>query len=50
MADYESGFGADGVVKLGNNKELQLNDQDELWVRMRDGHCIEVFQQICTEI
>ena len=46
VSEYKEGFkGDDGEFKL-EAKTIFLNDQDELWVRFRNTHCIEVFQAV----
>lgn len=43
VAEHREGFkGDDGEFKL-DNKTIYLNEQDELWVRFRNAHCIDVF-------
>lgn len=43
VSEYKDGFrGDDGEFKL-DTKTIYLNDHDELWVRFRNTHCIEVF-------
>ena len=43
VSEYKDGFkGDDGEFKL-DSKTIHLNDQDDLWIRFRNTHCIEVF-------
>lgn len=46
VADFKEGLGVDGSFKMDNNKTVLLNDQDELWVRLRNTHCVEVYQTV----
>lgn len=50
VSEYKDGFkGDDGEFKL-DTKTIYLNDHDELWVRFRNTHCIEVFQAVNQEV
>lgn len=50
VAEHRDGFkGDDGEFKL-DNKTIYLNEQDELWVRFRNAHCIDVFQTVTSEV
>ena len=43
VADYKDGFGKDGEIKI-DNKTVLLNDQDELWCRLRNKPCVEAYE------
>lgn len=44
MANFKEGFcGDDGMFNL-DGKTMYLNENDELWSRFRNTHCVEVFQ------
>ena len=49
VADYKDGFGKDGEVKV-DNKVILLNDQDELWCRLRNMHCVEAYEIVNQEV
>ena len=49
MADYKDGLGKDGEVKV-DNKTVFLNDQDELWCRLRAMHCVEAYEIVNAEV
>jgi len=50
VAQYKDGFKGDGGEFKLDNKTIFLNDQDDLWVRFRNTHCIEVFQEVNAEV
>lgn len=50
VAEFRDGFkNDDGELKV-DSKTIFLNDQDELWVRFRNKHSIEVFSEINEEV
>ena len=49
MTDYKDGLGKDGEIKI-DNKKVFLNDQDELWIRLRSMHCVEAYEIVNQEV
>lgn len=49
LSDYKEGLGKDGGIKV-DNKQVFLTDQDELWYRLKNAHCVEAYEQVNQEV
>ena len=45
LCDVKDGLSKDGTAKV-ENKNVQLSDQDELWVQLRSMHFLEALNYV----